>query len=103
MAVQKVEQDDLTSSNSINIGDVVADEIASLAENGNEPRAQLPPKEESSETPASESLEAACIDSLLEQTRELSPEPEPIKPKVSLCGICNEKPGKYKCARCYLP
>ena len=83
----------------------MADEIASLAENGNEPRAQLPSKEVSSETPASESIEAACIDSLLEQTRELSPEPEPepVKPKVSLCGICNEKPGKYKCARCYLP
>lgn len=23
--------------------------------------------------------------------------------KEKLCGVCNEKPSKYKCARCYLP
>jgi hypothetical protein len=23
--------------------------------------------------------------------------------KKKLCGVCNEKEGKYKCTRCYLP
>ena len=23
--------------------------------------------------------------------------------KVKLCGVCNEREGKYKCSRCYLP
>jgi hypothetical protein len=23
--------------------------------------------------------------------------------KMKLCGVCNEREGKYKCSRCYLP
>ena len=47
--------------------------------------------------------QGVSIESVPGQIRELSKEPEPVKPKVTLCGVCKEKPGKYKCARCYLP
>ncbi|EGY15628.1 hypothetical protein VD0002_g9657 [Verticillium dahliae] len=29
--------------------------------------------------------------------------PPPPPPQPRLCGVCNEKPGKYKCTRCSLP
>ena len=102
MAAQQVDQVDAASINSNNTKEEVAEAIAGVVENGNEPSVQQP-SDESSEPPTSESVEAACIDSLLEQKRELSPEPELVKPKITFCGVCKEKPGKYKCARCYLP
>ena len=61
------------------------------------------PASELPEQPTNDSKQGASIESLPGQIRELSKEPEPVKPKVTLCGVCKEKPGKYKCARCYLP
>ncbi|KAJ0339801.1 hypothetical protein COL922a_004019 [Colletotrichum nupharicola] len=38
------------------------------------------------------------------QTQEPEAVPEPkAAPKTKMCGICNEKEGKYKCTRCPLP
>ena len=28
---------------------------------------------------------------------------KPTVPEPAICGVCNEKLGKYKCSRCYLP
>lgn len=104
MAVELTEQDEAASTTSTSTGKDEVDTMAGIVENGNASELALQqPASESSERPISRSQEEACIESLPDQARELSSEPEPVKPKVNLCGVCKEKPGKYKCARCYLP
>jgi hypothetical protein len=46
------------------------------------------------ETRDEKSDTAAADDSLQED--------KPVK-KVTLCGVCEKAPSKYKCSRCYLP
>ena len=37
------------------------------------------------------------------QAQEETTEPTKPEVKVSMCGVCNENPGKYKCPRCRTP
>jgi len=101
MAAKQVDQTEVASSNSRGTGDEISEVIASVPEKASESLAQQ--SSDLSEQPASEMPKDAYANTIVEQPREPSPEPEAVKPKVNLCGVCNEKPGKYKCARCYLP
>ncbi|KAF6831106.1 HIT zinc finger [Colletotrichum plurivorum] len=57
-----------------------------------------PPKEQEPAAPAAASEPASAP-----APTSADDTPETKAPKTKMCGICHEKEGKYKCARCALP
>ncbi|KAI8293186.1 hypothetical protein K4K59_005874 [Colletotrichum sp. SAR11_240] len=60
--------------------------------------------DESRKQEVSQNLAKETAPTTAPQTQESEAVPEPkAAPKTKMCGICNEKEGKYKCTRCPLP
>ncbi|KAF6842334.1 hit zinc finger [Colletotrichum musicola] len=75
-------------------------EVPPQQEQEQKQKQEEPPKEQEPAAPAAASEPASAP---APAPAPADDTPETKAPKTKMCGICHEKEGKYKCARCALP